>query len=408
MTTFISPQAQALGFLPERLERIAPFFQERYLDPGKLPCAQLLIARRGELAYRCSLGTMGFEDQRPLAEDAIFRIYSITKPMTSVVFMMLVEEGKVALDEPVSKYIPEFANLAVYVSGSLGNFITKPCERPMQVIDLLRHTSGFTYGFQQRTPVDAAYRQLNVVGVDRSGSLQDMINTLADLPLEFSPGSAWNYSVSTDVLGYLIQVIEGQPFEQVLQQRLIAPLKMKDTGFTVPLDQAHRIPSLYAMTAQGIKVTDNKGPSIYTQQPSLASGGGGLASTSADYFRFCSMLINGGALEGTRYLSNKVVHMMRTNHLPGGKDLPALSVSMFSETIFSGVGFGLGFSVVLDPTLTLLPGSAGEAAWGGIASTAFFLDPKEELLAIFMTQLMPSSTYPLRRQLRTLVYAALG
>jgi CubicO group peptidase (beta-lactamase class C family) len=405
---FQSARASELGFVPERLARIAPFYQQHYIDNGKLPCVQISIGRRGQLAYQCSLGKMGFEDTRPLASDAIFRIYSMTKPMTSVAFMMLVEEGKVALDDPVSKYIPEFASLGVYVSGKLGSFVTKPLDRPMLVLDVLRHTTGFTYGFQARTAVDAAYRELGLMEPKAKGDLKAFIQTLATVPLEFSPGTAWNYGVSTDVLGYLLQVIEGKPLEQVLQERLIAPLGMKDTGFSAPADQGHRIPSLYFMSPEGIKLAEDPRRSSYLDKRELISGGGGLVSTSADYFRFCHMLMNGGHLEGKRYISRKVIDMMMSNHLPGGKDLPDLSVSMFSESIFQGVGFGLGFSVVRDPNLTMIPGSAGEAAWGGIASTAFFLDRKEDLFAIFMTQLMPSSTYPVRRQLRTLIYSALA
>ncbi len=408
MNAQVSPRADSLGFDPERLARIAPFLQSTYLDKGRLPCAQVLIARKGEVAYQCTLGVLGIEERKPLPENAIFRIYSMTKPLTSAAFMMLVEEGKVSLDDPVTKFIPEFAKLGVYAGGKLGSFQTTPLKRPMLMIDLMRHTSGLTYGFQQRSEVDAAYRELDIVGVSRKGNLQEMIDKLAGIPLEFSPGTAWNYGVSTDVIGYLVGKISGMPFDEFVQKRLLDPLGMVDTHFQLPQDKVSRFPNLYVATPEGgLQLADAAGKSDFLSPAVLVSGGGGLVSTTADYFRFCKMMNQGGELEGRRYLGRKTIELMQSNHIPGGKDLPEVSVSMFSESIFNGVGFGLGFSVVRDPAQTMIPGSVGECAWGGIASTAFWLDPKEDLFAIFMTQLMPSSTYPVRRQLRTLVYAAL-
>jgi CubicO group peptidase (beta-lactamase class C family) len=409
MTIRVSPHAQASGFIPERLALIAPYLQKTYIDTGRLPCAQFLVARGGEVAYECSIGYMGIEDKQPLLDDALFRIYSMTKPLTSVAFMMLVEEGRVALDEPVAKYIPEFAKLGVYVSGELGNFQTRAVDRPMIILDLLRHTSGFTYGFQARTAVDAAYRELDVGGVNRNGSLETMIEKLATLPLEFSPGSAWNYSVSTDVLGYLVGKISGQSFESFLQERLLNPLGMVDTHFQLPESKIARFTHCYAATTEGgMKLVDAAAKSAFLAPAEMVSGGGGLISTTKDYFQFCKMMNQGGHLNGKHYLGRKTIELMQSNHLPGGKDLPELSISMFSESVFNGVGFGLGFSVVNDPAKTMIAGSVGESAWGGMASTAFWLDPKEDLFAIFMTQLMPSSTYPVRRQLRTMVYSALA
>jgi CubicO group peptidase (beta-lactamase class C family) len=409
MSIRISPQSNAKGLIPERLALIAPFLQKTYIDTGRLPCAQVLVARGGEAVFECSLGYMGVEEKKPLLEDSLFRIYSMTKPLTSAAFMMLVEEGLVALDDPVSRYIPEFAKLEVYESGKLGSFKTRPVDRPMIILDLLRHTSGLTYGFQARSEVDAAYRALDIGGVNRNGSLQKMIEILATLPLEFSPGSAWNYSVSTDVLGYLVGKISGQSFESFLQERLLDPLDMPDTHFQLPENKIARFTHCYAATPEGgMKLVDTAAKSAYLTPAEMVSGGGGLLSTTADYFRFCKMMNQGGHLDGKRYLGRKTIELMQSNHLPGGKDLPAMSVSMFSESIFNGIGFGLGFSVVTDPAKTMIPGSVGESAWGGMASTAFWLDPKEDLFAIFMTQLMPSSTYPVRRQLRTLVYSALS
>lgn len=403
-----SPKAESLGFDSGRLERIAPFLQERYLDTGRLPCAQVRVARAGQTVYECTLGSADVEGQRALAPDSIFRIYSMTKPITSVAFMMLVEEGRVMLDEPVSKYIPEFANLQVYVSGAQGAFVTRAPKRPMLVLDLLRHTSGLTYGFQQRTAVDAAYRASGVADVGLQGTLQDMIDKLSALPLEFSPGDAWNYSVSTDVLGYLVGKISGGTFEQFLHERLFKPLGMVDTAFHVPAEKLDRFTNCYVATPQGgLNLADAAAKSTYLKPSLLMSGGGGLVSTIADYARFCTMLMRGGELDGRQYIGRKTLELMWSNHLPGGKDLPDCSVSMFSEVTYTGVGFGLGFSVVSNPALTMIPGSVGEVAWGGMASTAFWLDPREDLFTIFMTQLIPSSTYPVRRQLRTLVYSAL-
>jgi CubicO group peptidase (beta-lactamase class C family) len=278
----------------------------------------------------------------------------------------------------------------------------------MQVVDLLRHTSGLTYGFQSRTNVDAAYRKLKVEEFHGEHDLERFIELLATLPLEFSPGEAWNYSVSTDVVGYLVQKVCGKPLSQVLAERIFGPLKMRDTGFFVREDQRSRFAACYNATPQGgLKLQDDPSDSPYLKPPALESGGGGLVSTAADYMRFANMLVNGGELDGARILSPMTVRLMASNHLPGGKDLTELSRSLFSESTNAGVGFGLGFAVVFDPPKTLVPCSMGEFYWGGAASTAFWVDPVEDVTVVFMTQLLPSSTYPVRRELRTLVYSAL-
>jgi CubicO group peptidase (beta-lactamase class C family) len=277
----------------------------------------------------------------------------------------------------------------------------------MRVVDLLRHTSGLTYGFQQRTNVDAAYRKLGLGDMHGDLALDGMIEGLARLPLEFSPGEVWNYSVATDVLGYLIGKVSGQPFEAFLHERILQPLRMVDTDFFVPADKAPRFAACYNAAPDGrMKLQDDPAQSPYLKPPALVSGGGGLVSTAADYLRFCRMLLNGGELDGARILSPKTIELMTANHLPGGKDLADAAVSLFSEATYAGVGFGLGFSVTMNPARTLMPGSAGDYSWGGMASTYFWIDPREELIVIFMTQLMPSATYPIRRELRTLVYSA--
>ena len=407
---------ESLGFSSERLARIAPFLDERYIKPGKLPCAQVQVWRRGKLAYDMTLGLADRERGTPLKDDALFRIYSMTKPVTSVAFMMLVEEGRVALDEPVAKYIPEWAGLGVFAAGTDAGWATTPPSRPMQIIDLLRHTSGLTYGFQVQGNVDAAYRKLKVAEDLRYGTLDEFIAKLATIPLNFSPGEAWNYSVSTDVLGYLIGKISGVPFERFLRERIFEPLGMVDTAFTVPADKASRLTACYAAGVLGSKAVaagppklqDDPAESPYLAETGFHSGGGGLVSTAADYMRFARMLLNGGELDGVRLLGPKTLRLMTSNHLPGGRDLTQMATkSQFSEATYAGVGFGLGFGVTIDLPATMLAGSVGDFFWGGAASTFFWVDPAEDLAVVFLTQLLPSSAYPVRRELRTLVYAAL-
>jgi CubicO group peptidase (beta-lactamase class C family) len=408
---------ESAGMSEARLRRIEDHLKRSYIDNGRFPCTRTLVCRRGKVVHSALQGLADVERNIPVKDDTIFRIYSMTKPITSVAFMMLVEEGGVALDEPVAKHIPEWRDLAVYVSGmpmlglppdSWPKFITRPAARPMQIVDLLRHTSGLTYGFQNRTNVDAAYRSMKLGEIGFAGTLRSMIEGLATVPLEFSPGEAWNYSVSTDVLGYLIQKISGKPFEQFLKERIFDPLGMVDTAFYVPADKAHRLAACYSADGRGGKVLqDDPRTSPFLKSPSFVSGGGGLLSTAADYLQFCGMLLGRGALGNTRLLSPKTLALMTTNHLPRGKTLPELSLSLFSEATYDGVGFGLGFAVTIDPARTLLPGSPGEFWWGGAAATSFWIDPAEDLAVIFMTQCLPSTAYPVRRELRTLVYSAI-
>ena len=401
------PKASAVGLSPARLETLDRFIQSRYIDTGKIPGALILIARRGEVAHLSTLGMADVERKKPVREDTIFRLYSMTKPLTSVAFMMLVEQGLVALDDPVHRVIPEWKDLGVYQGGFMETYRTTRPERPMLMIDLLRHTSGLTYGFQQNTNVDAGYRKLKVGERSSGATLDDMIAQMAQLPLEFSPGTAWNYSHSTDVLGYLVGKISGKPFDQFLRQNVFEPLGMTDAGFHVPESKQSRFAACYAYTPKNpMLLFDDPAKSAYAQPPSMISGGGGGVGTASDYLRFCRMLLNGGSLDGVQILSPKTIALMTLNHLPGGKDLPALSRSLFSEVTYNGVGFGLGFAVTLDTTRTMLAGSIGDYFWGGAASTYFWIDPKEDLITIFMTQLMPSTTYTIRRELRTLVYSA--
>ncbi len=406
---------EAIGLSSERLGRIAPFLDERYIQTGKLPCAQVQVWRRGKLALDATLGLADRERDRPLESDAIFRIYSMTKPVTSVAFMMLVEQGLVSLDDPVAKFIPEWAGLTVFAAGTDAGWAGTPPSRPMLMVDLLRHTSGLTYGFQMQGNVDAAYRKLKVAEDLRFGTLQEFIEKLARIPLVFSPGDAWNYSVSTDVLGYLVEKISGVPFATWLEENIFGPLGMVDTGFVVPAEKKHRLTACYAAGVLGSKAVkpglpalqDDPETSPYLAPTDFPSGGGGLVSTAADYMRFARMLLNGGELDGARLLGPKTMKLMTANHLPDGKDLTQMSRSLFSEATYAGVGFGLGFGVTVEPAKTLIPGSVGDFFWGGAASTFFWVDPAEDLTVVFMTQLLPSSAYPVRRELRTLVYSAL-
>jgi len=396
-------------FDTSRLAAIDAFLQERYLDSGKLPHAQILIAQGGEIAHFSSLGPAREGETAQIDAHSLFRIASMTKPVTSVAFMMLVEEGRVALDTPVHHVLPEFTGVGVYAGGGGGvPFQTRPTAEPMRMIDLLRHTAGLTYGFQNRTNVDAAHREGKLESWHGNHDLDGFVSALAKLPLEFSPGDAWNYSVATDVLGAVVQRVSGVPLEQFFRDRIFAPLGMDDTFFHVPEDKIDRLTDCYTFVpGKGRILYDRGAASAWSRAPKLVSGGGGLVSTALDYHRFCTMLLNGDELEGTRVIGRKTINLMTMNHLPGGSDLSKMSKSLFSEAANAGTGFGLGFAVNIDVARSMIPGSVGEYYWGGMFSTAFFIDPVEQLHMVFMTQLSPSSLYPIRRELKTLIYSAL-
>jgi CubicO group peptidase (beta-lactamase class C family) len=405
-----------LGLSTERLARIGAFFDEAYVRTGKLSGALTLVARHGQLASLSCVGVADVATGAPLRPDTIFRIYSMTKPVTSVALMTLYEEGRFQLDDPVSRFVPEFAALRVWDDGTPLSYRTAFPEREMTVRDLLTHTSGLTYGFMGRHPVDALYRKAGVEGraplAPQEGhpaaDVAEMVAKLARLPLLFSPGSRWSYSVATDVCGHLIEVISGQPLDQFFTERIFAPLGMPDTGFSVTEDQAERLAACYALTpANPLVEVDPVATSSYRAQPTFLSGGGGLVSTAADYLRFAHMLLNGGELDGARVLGRKTVEYMTTNHLPTGGDLASMGQPVFAETTYEGIGFGLGFAVMLDPARAAVIGSAGEYSWGGAASTTFWVDPREELVGMLLTQLIPSSAYPVRREMRVLTYQAL-
>ena len=396
------------SFDPAGLARIDRFVKDHYFDNGLLPHAQVLVARDGEIAHFSSQGPAR-EGGKAIDEGSLFRIASMTKPVTSVAFMQLLEQGLVALDTPVHRVLPEFKGLGVYNGGGGGvGFLTKPCERPMLMVDLLRHTSGLTYGFQNRSNIDLAMREGKFENWHGNLTLDEFVGALAKLPLEFSPGTAWNYSVSTDVLGAVVQRLSGKTLDQYFADHIFAPLKMDDTFFAVPEGKIDRLTDCYTfIPGKGRVMYDRGAESAWSRMPRQLSGGGGLVSSALDYHRFCTMLLNGGELDGARVIGRKTLELMTLNHLPGHGDLASWSQSLFSEATNAGVGFGLGFAVNIDPAANLIPGSLGEYYWGGMFSTAFFVDPVERVTMVFMTQLSPSSTYPIRRELKTLIYAAL-
>ncbi|HEU4726788.1 MAG TPA: serine hydrolase domain-containing protein [Kofleriaceae bacterium] len=399
---------ESVGLASEGLRRIDQHLMSRYIEAGKIAGALTVVARRGQLAWCSPLGLMDRERGKPMRADTIFRIYSMTKPITSVALMMLHERGVFSLADPVHRYIPAWANLRVYRYGRHPNFMTEPAARPMTIRDLLTHMSGLSYHILERTAVDEAYRKLGVGAPP--GTLHDMVEKLATLPLEFSPGARWSYSLATDVIGHLIEVLTGQRFEDYLRTQIFEPLGMVDTSFTVPSDKLARLSANYqrAPGTSDVTLLDDPGDSTYARPRTWCSGGGGLVSTAADYLRFAEMLRRGGELDGKRILGPRTLAYMTRNHLPEGRDLASLATpGSFSETRFEGIGFGLGVYVVTDPVRAQVPSSAGEYGWGGLASTAFWVDPAEDLVVVFLTQLVPSTTFDFRGQLKAIVYGAI-
>ena len=408
---------ETVGMSSSKLAKLDEVMAARYVDGGFLPGILTQVYRKGHLVHTGMAGHMDLERQKAMREDAIFRIYSMTKPITAVALMMLVEEGALGLDDLVHHHIPSWKRMGVYASGmptlladQPPQFITTPTERPMKVVDLVTHTSGLTYGFMMRTAVDAAYRKTKINDFQTEGGLAGMMEQLSHIPLEFSPGTRWNYSVAIDVMGYLVEKCSGQSFGEFLRTRLFEPLGMTDTAFFVPEDKVERFSSCYQpKPGGGLKLQDDAQRSTYARPPALESGGGGLVSTVHDYMRFCTMMLNGGALGDVRILSPKTVELFSLNHLPNGQGLAEMAPpGAFSESGYDGIGFSIGCGVNIDVAKTRLPGTLGEYFWGGAASTAFWIDPKEELTVVFMTQVMGTDArLTLRRDLRTLVYSAM-
>ena len=324
----------------------------------------------------------------------------MSKAITSIAIMQLYEKSAFRLDDPVYWYIPSWKNLRVYQSGIYPNCLTSRPKRHMTIRDLLTHMSGLTYDFMYRTNVDAAYRKTKV---QQAESLEEFVEILSTIPLEFSPGDKWNYSVATDVLGYLVEVLSGYKLEAYFNKFIFEPLEMIDTSFSCPEEKLDRLCSLYEHNPKG----EPRLLEIPFLNTKMESGGGGLFSTMSDYHNFCSMILHQGEFNGKRLIGRKTLELMAVNHLPDNQDLTEMSESAFSETPYAGVGFGLGFSVMLDPAKSQSVSDIGEFGWGGAASTVFMINPKEDMFIIFLTQLLPSSTYQVRRELRSLIYSSL-
>ncbi len=396
------------GFDPRRLERITEHFDGRYVATGKIPGCQVAVARNGRVAYWRSMGLMDRERSKPVADDTIWRIYSMTKPVTSLALMQLYEQGLFQLSDPLHRYIPEWRHLKVGELQSDGSLRMVDQTRPVSVRDALTHMTGLAGGVTPGHPTDARFAAS--LRVARSGmTLEGVCSLLAEFPLKFQPGSRWNYGLSTDVCARLVEILSGERFDWYLQAHVFEPLGMVDTGFSVDDDSVSRFAACYDYRPGGSPaLQDDPEESPYRRLRSYQSGAGGLVSTSDDYLRFCQMLLNRGEVDGRHLIGRKTLDLMTANHLPGQGLLSDLATGGFGEVEFDGVGFGLGFAVGNGPAATGTAGSVGEYFWGGAASTAFWVDPVEDLAAVFMTQLLPSSSYPFRAQLRALVYQALA
>jgi CubicO group peptidase (beta-lactamase class C family) len=398
-----------VGFDAGRLARIDRHFA-RYVDDGRLPGWLILVSRAGKVTYLATYGHRDREKGLAVETDTLFRIYSMTKPITSVAAMMLYEEGAFELSDPVSRFIPAFSDARVYRSGPPEDPVTEPAVEPVRIWHLLTHTSGLTYGNADH-PVDAMYRAAGFGrGGGALGDLAARCDRWAGLPLLFEPGTGWNYSVSTDVLGRVVEVVSGQPLDRFFEERILGPLGMTDTGFWVQPSDADRLAAFYGADPEScLAVRDDDRGAAALRPPPFFSGGGGLVSSAPDYHRFTELLCNGGELEGIRLLGSRTVSYMGRNHLPGGADLYQVGrPPQGGSPAVRGVGFGLGLSVVLDPVEAKVLSPGGEMAWGGVASTAFWVDRKEGITVLFLTQLQPSTTHPIRPQLKQLVYQALA
>jgi CubicO group peptidase (beta-lactamase class C family) len=420
---------ETVGLSGERLTRLHAWLQKQ-VDSQRLPGASTLVHRRGQTAFLDVVGQMDVEAGKPVAADTIFRIYSMTKPITAVAAMICYEEGHFQLDDPIAKFLPDFTEMQVW-DGTPDTLNTVPAEALITVRHLMTHTAGFSYEFMEATPVEAYYRA-NKINFSSRGekqqdvTLADMVARLAKAPLVNHPGTSWGYSVAIDVLGHLVEVWSGQPLDRFFEERIFQPLGMTDTAFLVPADKIDRFAACYEPAeggglagigsldvgirksdGVGLKLADSPADSDYLQSPAVFCGGGGLVGTIGDYGRFCQMLLNKGELDGTRILGRKTVEFMAVNHLPDNKDMAAMGQPVWSESSAEGIGYGLGMAVVLDAATTQVMRSTGEFFWGGAASTAFWIDPEEDMFVVFMTQLIPSSFYPIRGELRVATYQSI-
>jgi CubicO group peptidase (beta-lactamase class C family) len=389
---------------PDRLANVTAM-THRYVDEGRFPCAVTAILHHGEEVYRDAYGWADVATRRPIADDAVFRVFSMTKPIASLALLQLYERGLVLLEDPVGRYLPELAELTVWAGDGVDPV---PAEGPVTVKHLLTHTAGFTAGFQFTQPVGALYREAGLGDLrppryDLAGTME----VLGTLPLVDQPGAGFHYGMSTDVVGRLVEVLSGMSLDAYLDEHVFQPLGMVDTGFFVPEAELPRLVANYLRTPNEPLFPLDTDASRVTKPPRFLSGAGGLVSTLDDYVRFCRALLGGGQLDGHRVLGAKTLEFMASNHLPGGVMLNELGQDTFSETVMEGMGFGLGVSVLMDPALAGANGNVGEYGWGGAASTVFWIDPVEDLAVVFLTQLVPSDSYPVRRHLRATVYGAL-
>ncbi len=399
----------AAGLDAGRLERVTEHVNRNYIEPQKIAGCQVTVARHGQVAYFRSFGSMDLERDKPVADDTIFRIYSMTKPITGVALMTLYERGLFQLSDPVTRFIPEWRDLKVSERASDGSTTLVDPQRPMSVRDLLMHMSGLGYGRRRsRQQTDEAGATIDPMR-RTTGTLETLVERQAEIPLHFHPGTRWLYGTSTDICGRLVEIISGKRFDNYLQDELFDPLGMVDTGFVVPDGKADRFAANYRRGPdKKLALIDDPERSAYREPRTFLSGGGGLVSTSEDYLRFTQMLCNGGELDGVRILGRKTVELMAMNHLPGGGELREFAMpGGYGESGFDGVGFGLTMANSLGPVETQTIGTAGDFYWGGAASTIFWIDPAEELVTVFMTQLMPSGTFNFRGQLKTITYPAI-
>jgi CubicO group peptidase (beta-lactamase class C family) len=392
-----------VGISGPRLERLRQVIQ-RHVEAGRISGGVAAVLRNGKTVPLAPVGHMDVASRRPMQPDAIFRIYSMTKPVTSVAVMILVEEGRLRLSDPISAHVPELAGLQVLrdPTGPLEQVV--PAEREITVRDLLTHTSGLSAAFMGKAPINAAYEALTgPLGRRKPQELAAFISGLARLPLVYQPGTKWNYGASTDVLGHLVAVVSGKPFDVFLRERIFGPLEMRDTDFWVPADKLDRLTANYRTGEDGkLELFDAPPGSSYAQRPAFLSGGGGLVSTARDYSRFAQMLLNGGELDGRRILSRKTVEYMTIDQLtPGERAAPFLAIAA------AGSGFGLGFSVVDDAAGHGRIGSNGSYGWGGAAGTHFWVDPQEKLACVVLVQNMNPGVLALPADVETAVYQAL-
>ncbi|WP_328874966.1 beta-lactamase family protein [Streptomyces sp. NBC_00287] len=395
-----------VGLDPKALDRLDQYFAH-YVDEGRLPGFLVAVSRGGRVAHLTTHGHRDVAAGLPVEADTLWRIYSMTKPVTSVAALLLVEEGKLALDDPVSRHLPAFAEPRVYVEGSGTDVRTRPAAGPLLIRHLMTHTAGLTFAFYHCHPVDALYRDANLESAVLPGSdLAETVDVYASLPLQFDPGTQWNYSVATNVLGRVIEVVSGQPLDAFLAERVFRPLGMTDAGFQVTDQQADRLAELYGETDDG-RITPIPGLPLRNGRPRFLSGSGGMAASAHDIHRFMELLRRRGELDGVRLLAPETVDLMTANHLPDGADLRSFgSHPAHDEPGNEGVGFGLGVSVVIDPSRTRAPAGLGTYGWSGVATTTFWVDPTRDLTVQFMTQVRPKTSHTMFPDLKRLVHEA--